>query len=471
MTAPTAPRHLGWLGIMRLGLVQTSIGAIVVMTTSTLNRVMVVELALPAMIPGALVALHYALQALRPRMGHGSDLGGRRTPWIIGGMITLALGGVLAATGTAVMTYNYYAGLALAIVGFSAIGVGVSAAGTTLLVLLTKRTIEQRRPAAATIVWLMMIAGFALTASTAGRMLDPFTPLRLVAVTALVCAIAVVVTILAVWGLEDSTDAVAETTADAPRIAFATALAETWADPKARLFTIFVFVSMIAFSAQDLILEPFAAILFNLTVGQTTVLSGLQNQGVFVGMIIVAVAGTAIGGPQLGSLRMWTIVGCLASGLALGGLVAAAFIGSSWPINTNVFLLGLANGMYASAAIASMMSLAGQGQQSREGVRMGLWGAAQGIAFGIGGFAGTAASDLVRYVIGTPTLAYACVFAVEVAMFVYAAYLAARVGDVRSEAAKAGNHVQLGDVIKRALARLTPHIPAKVSATAKGARP
>jgi len=57
---------LGWLGIFRLGLVQTALGAIVVLTTSTINRVMVVELAMPAMLPGALVGLHYAVQLLRP---------------------------------------------------------------------------------------------------------------------------------------------------------------------------------------------------------------------------------------------------------------------------------------------------------------------------------------------------------------------------------------------------------------------
>ena len=79
-------RPLGWLGIIRLGLVQTALGSVVVLTTSTLNRIMVVELALPAMLPGALVGLHYVLQVLRPRLGHGSDVGGRRTPWIVGGM-------------------------------------------------------------------------------------------------------------------------------------------------------------------------------------------------------------------------------------------------------------------------------------------------------------------------------------------------------------------------------------------------
>ena len=71
---------LGWFGIVRLGLVQAALGAIVVLTTSTINRVMIVELALPAMVPGLLVTWHYALQVLRPSWGHGSDRGGRRTP-------------------------------------------------------------------------------------------------------------------------------------------------------------------------------------------------------------------------------------------------------------------------------------------------------------------------------------------------------------------------------------------------------
>src|SRR5262249_43095626 len=87
---------LSWFGIVRLGLVQTALGAVVVLTTSTLNRVMVVELALPAMLPGLLVGIHYALQVLRPRLGYGSDLGGRRVPWIVGGMAVLSGGGVLA---------------------------------------------------------------------------------------------------------------------------------------------------------------------------------------------------------------------------------------------------------------------------------------------------------------------------------------------------------------------------------------
>src|SRR3712207_6268472 len=132
----TGDPGLGWPGILRLGLVQTAIGAVVVLTTSAINRVMVVELALPAALPGLLVGLHYAVQMMRPRLGHGSDLGRRRTRWIIAGMALLAAGGVLAAVATALADLlGIAAGLALAVPAFLLIGVGVGASGTSVLAL------------------------------------------------------------------------------------------------------------------------------------------------------------------------------------------------------------------------------------------------------------------------------------------------------------------------------------------------
>ena len=133
-----ADGSLGWFGIIRLGLVQTCIGAIVVMTTSTLNRIIVVELSLPALIPGILVALHYFVQVIRPKMGFISDQGKRKTPWIIGGMGVLALGGGAASIGTALLGINLVIGLIVSFFAFVMIGVGVSISGTSLLALLAK---------------------------------------------------------------------------------------------------------------------------------------------------------------------------------------------------------------------------------------------------------------------------------------------------------------------------------------------
>jgi len=430
MTSVVNANSLSWLGIVRLGLVQAALGAIVVLTTSTINRVMVVELALPAIIPGALVALHHALQLLRPRMGYGSDVGGRGTPWIIGGMAVLALGGVLSAMATALMSTSFAGGLALAVLAFALIGAGVSASGTSLLVLVAKRVASNRKPAAAAIVWILMIAGIVLSAKLAGKFLDPFTPARLVMVAACVSAIAFVVALLAVWGVEGKI-ANGEVLPATAKPSFKSALKEVWAEPQARHFTIFVFVSMFAYNAQDLILEPFAGSVFKFTVGQSTDLSGVQHGGVLLGMILVGAIATMAWGKVLGSLKFWMVTGCICSAIALAGLVVAGSVGSTWPFKANVFLLGLANGAFSIAAVASMMSMASNGRGSREGVRMGLWGAAQAIAFGTGSFFGAAMSDVARLLFGSPVAAYSTVFAFEAVLFLAAAALAYQISPAK----------------------------------------
>jgi len=414
-------RPIGWLGILRLGLVQAGLGSIVVLATSTLNRVMVVELALPALIPGTLVAFHYILQVLRPRLGYGSDLGGRRTPWIVGGMAALALGGVAAAGATALMATHLAWGVALAAVAFAAVGVGVGAAGTALLTLLAKRVDPRRRAAAATIVWLMMIAGIAVTATVAGKLLDPFSPERLVVVVAAAAASAFVVAALAVWGMEGEASAPGPATAHA---GFLATLVEIWAEPQARRFAIFVFVSMLAYSAQELILEPFAGAVFALTPGQSTGLTGLHHMGVLAGMALVAVGSALAGGFRARAMRISTIGGCVGSAVAILLLAASGLAGFPWPLREGVLLLGAANGAFAVSAIGSMMGLASDGRPAREGTRMGLWGAAQALAFGAGGLAGTAASDLARTIFGSPATAYAAVFGMEALLFLVAARLA-----------------------------------------------
>ena len=434
----------GWLQIFRVGVVQAALGAMVVLTTSTLNRVMVVELALPALLPGFLVALHYLVQVARPRMGFGSDKGGRRTPWIVGGMAVLAVGGVLASVATAWMASNRTAGMALAVFAFCLIGLGVSASGTSLLVMLAKRVPEGRRAAAATIVWMMMIFGFAVTSGLAGKMLDPYSPLRLVVVTACVCAVAFVTAMAAIYKLEGAVPGrAAGQTGEAPQPVFSQALAKVWAEPASRQFTICLFLSMLAYSAQDLILEPFAGTVFGFTPGASTSLSGVQHGGVLAGMILVALAGV-LGARwshkpvlrHVGSLRGWTVGGCIASAMALAGLSAAGFVGPGWPLKETVFALGVANGAFSIGAIGSMMRLASQGRHAREGVRMGLWGAAQAVAFGLGGLMGTAASDLARWLIASPGVAYASVFGLEAGLFVLSAVLAWGVGKPAMQVSK-----------------------------------
>ena len=412
---------LSWLSIFRLGLVQMCLGAIVVLTTSTLNRLMVVELALPAVLPGLLVALHYGIQLSRPQWGYRSDTGGHRTRWIVGGMAVLALGGMGATLGVLAFETSYWGGLALSILAYALIGVGVGASGTSMLALLATGTAPARRAAAASMTWLMMILGIAATAGTVGALLDPYSPALLVKIVACVTGGAVLLTAVAVAGVERGL--ARAPVAEGGATPFWPALVEVWGEPRARRFTIFVFLSMTAYFMQELILEPYAGLVFGFTPGQSTSLSGAQNGGVFLGMLTVGIAAT---GFKWGSLRSWVIAGCLGSAACLATISLMGQAGPGAPLLAAVVALGVCNGAFAVAAIGAMMALAGEGRGAREGMRMGLWGAAQAIAAGFGGLMGAAAVDLMRRLGNTDVTAFGSVFLAEALLFLFAAWIALR---------------------------------------------
>ncbi len=414
---------LSWFSIARLGLVQASLGAIVMLVTSLLNRVMVVEYALPAAIPAALVGFHYAIQLSRPRFGHGSDGGGRRTPWIIGGMGTLAIGGLMATNATLMAAGLPVAALLLAILAYAFIGAGVGACGTNLLALIATLTAERRRPAAAALTWILMIVGIVVTAGVAGSLLDPFSPERLAMVAGGVVSAAFLLTLVAAAGIEARATPV-DTGPALPEVPFRAAIAETLADPDARRFSVFVFTAMLAYSMQDMVLEPFAGLAFGYTPGESTSLSSLQHMGVLFGMLLVGIGGSAFSGGRASAMRVWVTLGCIGSALALGLLAAGAMIGPGFPLKPAVMLLGFCNGVFAVSAIGAMMSLAGATGRGREGVRMGLWGAAQAIAFGIGGFIGAVGVDIGRHLMGADGPAFFLVFSVEALLFLAAASIA-----------------------------------------------
>lgn len=411
---------LSWTQIMRMGLVQMALGSIVVLTTSTLNRLMVVEFALPALLPGILVGLHYGVQMSRPKWGFMSDSGGNRTRWIISGMGLLALGGLGAAFGVTLFAVNFWLALAVSVLAYALIGLGVGASGTSLLALLATATAPHRRAAAATITWLMMIFGIALTAGLAGSFLDPYSPARLMTVVAVVVTIAVALTALAMWRIEARVTVTAPSEAPVP---FRQGLQEVMAEPATRNFTLFVFLSMNAYFMQELILEPFAGLVFNMTPGQTTQLSGAQNGGVFMGMLTVGIVAT---GFKIGALRSWVMAGCLGSCVVLGLISLIGTGAIALPLTAIVVALGFFNGMFAVAAIGAMMALAARGRTGRTGTRMGIWGAAQAIAAGFGGLVGALAADIMRTFM-TDGPAFGAVFAFEASLFLAATIMAAKV--------------------------------------------
>jgi BCD family chlorophyll transporter-like MFS transporter len=415
---------LGWRDVGRLGLAQMGIGAVAALMMSTLNRVMIVELDLPASVPSALVALHFAMQMGRARLGFASDRSGRRAPWVMGGGAVLGVGAGLAALGTALVPTQRWAGLALCVVAYAMIGIGLSASGTALLALAAERAAPRRLGAVAAALWILMIFGIAVSAIITGKLLDPFSLERLVAVSAGVGAVSFVLHVLAVSGgvaRRADADPRARREAEALGERFADAARAALAEPATRRFVGYVFCAMLAFSAQELILEPFAGRVFGMTPGQTTQLGGMQNGGVLLGML-----GAALLSTRVGTLRAWAAGGCLASALAFVALSQVAATGSVPALKGCVLALGVANGVFTVGGVGSMMALTGAADRRETGLRLGIFGAAQGIAYGLGSLSGGVVSDVARFVLGSPARGYAAVFVVEAVLFAAAAWLALR---------------------------------------------
>ena len=420
---------MSWWQLTRLGCVQAAIGAVVVLLTTTINRVIVVELSLPATVPGILVALHFGVQlVLRPRLGHASDRSGRRTPWIIGGLAVCALGGVGVAASIPIMAQRPILGILLASIASIVLGVGVSASGTPLLALMSERARPDQRAGAAAITWILMIVGIIITAAVSGSLLDPFSFTRLIAIAGGIGGVGLLIGIVATLGMERTPmTAIAnigprtgETTAPNAG-SFRTSLSTVWQEPAARMFAGFIFLAMLAYSAQDLILEPFAGLAFGMTPGESTKLSGVHHGGVLIGMVIAALVAT-----RSGQLRHWAAAGCLASACTYVALTLAPAVGDPQYFRVIVGLLGLSNGVFAIGAIGSMMSLTGDRSDGRAGLRLGVFGAAQAIAYATGTMAGAAGVDIARSVMSTPIRGYLVVFSVQAVLFAASALLALR---------------------------------------------
>lgn len=399
---------LGWGGIIRLCLVNAAIGGLSALPVNLFNRLMTVELALPALLPGLLVALHYAVQITRPMWGHRSDTRGGRTPFILGGTACVGLG--LVATAWAIAYASGPVALITWTLAYMAIGFGIGAAGTSFLALLATAAPDERKGAAATIAWLMLIAGAIIASIGAGIALKPYSPDRLMLVVPAVAAIAFVVALLGTLGVERKLGAVPEP----EEHALAPALRATLRDPAARAFTGFVFLSIFAFYLSELVLEPFAGHIHGLTPDASTRLSGGKDGASLMGMIAAGLLSTL----GFGSLRGWAVLGCVISAVGLVGLGAGA------PLVTFTVILGLGNGLFVVGAIGSMMRLAAE-RRGATGTRMGVFGAAQAIAAGLAGLVATGTLDLARLTF-SDAAAYGFVFGLEAVLFLAAALVALR---------------------------------------------
>ena len=429
---------MNWFSILRLGLIQLCIGSSVVIPLSTLNRLMKVELALPATIAGFLIALHYAVQLTRVNWGYLSDKTQNRSQWIIFGMLILGIGGVLASASIPLIESNFAYGIMLALFSYTLIGFGVGAAGTPLLALLASYSSKSQKGFAASITFLMMILGLAITGITAGIILDPYSHQKLIKITTSLAIITNILSYLSLKNLEKSLLNNAD--ARIPNsirydVPFLTGIKKIWMEREARLFTIFIFISMGAFSMQDPILEPFAGEVFGFAVGESTKLDGFHKIGTLIGIILIILClskfriGFAslsiVKNERLGSEKFWLITGCLFSAFSL---FIISLLGLTYRdpgiLNSVVFLFGISNGVFTAGILGTMLHLASRGSgDNNTGTRMGIWGAAQAYATMIAVFFSTVLVDILGLMMNSLPSVYGIVFLTAASFFIAAAFL------------------------------------------------
>ena len=429
---------MNWFSILRLGLVQLCIGSSVVIPLSTLNRLMKVELALPATIAGFLIALHYAVQLTRVNWGYLSDKTQNRSQWIIFGMLILGIGGVLASVSIPLIESNFAYGIMLALFSYTLIGFGVGAAGTPLLALLASYSSKSQKGFAASITFLMMILGLAITGITAGIILDPYSHQKLMKITASLAIITNILSYLSLKNLEKSLRNNSDArlpNAISYDVPFLTGIKKIWMEREARLFTIFIFISMGAFSMQDPILEPFAGEVFGFAVGESTKLDGFHKIGTLIGIILIILClskfriGFAslsiVKNERLGSEKFWLITGCIFSAFSL---FMISLLGLTYRdpgiLNSVVFLFGVSNGVFTAGILGTMLHLASRGSDGNNtGTRMGIWGAAQAYATMIAVFFSTVLVDILGLMMNSLPSVYGIVFLTAASFFIAAAFL------------------------------------------------
>ncbi|MEO0621187.1 MAG: PucC family protein [Pseudomonadota bacterium] len=394
--ADVASDDLPLARLLRLSLFQVSVGMAMVLLTGTLNRVMIVELGVSAWLVALMAALPMLVAPFRALLGfrsdtHRSAIGWKRTPYIWFGSLT-QFGGlaimpfaliVLSGDQTAGPAWAGPAGAALA---FLLVGAGVHMTQTAGLALATDLAPEDKRPRVVALLYVMLLLGMGVSAALFGWLLTDFSQLRLIQVIQASALITLALNLIALWR-QEHVKPMSRAERAAPRPPFHEAWADLMAGGRAGRLLAAVVLGTLAFSMQDILLEPYGGQILLLSVGDTTALTALWAFGSLVGF---AGAARALG-------RGWDPCGLAALGCVVGvgafsAVIFADPLGSPALFRTGAALIGLGGGLFAVGTLTAAMKL---GEGGRSGLALGAWGAAQATAAGLGLFAGGAIRDAV----------------------------------------------------------------------------
>jgi BCD family chlorophyll transporter-like MFS transporter len=380
--------------ILRLSLFQVSVGMALVLITGTLNRVMIVELGVPAWFVALMVALPVVFAPLRALIGFRSDIhisafGWRRVPFIWTGTMLQYAGLailpfsllILSGTGEGPIIFGQLgAGLA-----FLLIGAGLHTTQTAGLALASDLARPEVRPRVVALLFVMLLVGMFVSALLFGWLLTDFGPLTLIRVIQSAAVITLCLNVVALWKQEPRGQP--RRREASPHTNFRDALAELRAEPQSRRLLVAVGLGTAGFTMQDILLEPFGGQILGLSVSATTMLTAMLAGGMLLAFAMSAK-----------QLARGLNPNRLAAYGALLGVVAFALIGFVSAVKLTslftfgVILIGVGGGLFAMGTLTAAMAMA---SEHNRGLALGAWGAVQATATGIAIAVGGALRDFV----------------------------------------------------------------------------
>ena len=409
--------------ILRLSLFQISVGMATVMLLGTLNRVMIVELYVPAMVVAAMIALPVLVAPFRALLGfrsdtHRSAIGWRRVPfiwfgslWQFGGLAVMPFALlVLGGDTTHAIPYD---GEILAALAFLMTGLGISMTQTAGLALASDRASDETRPRVVALLYVMFLVGMGVSALVIGWFLRDFTPLKLIQVVQGAAVVTVLLNVVALWKQERTRPMSREERA-APRPLFRDAWADFMAGGQAGRLIAVVALGTLAFNMQDVLLEPYGGEILGLSVSATTLLTAAWAAGALVAFALSA-RWLARGRDPF---RI-AAIGILGGIVAFSAVIFAAPMGSTALFFAGAAGIGFGGGLFAVATLTAAMTMPATGTAGR-GLALGAWGAAQATAAGLAIFAGGTIRDAVAATALPETLGpatgYSMVYHLEIAL-------------------------------------------------------
>ncbi|SHH79369.1 PucC family protein [Marivita hallyeonensis] len=386
--ADVASKNVPLSRLLRLALFQVTVGMALVLLVGTLNRVMIVELAVPAGLVGSMLALPIVFAPFRALIGFKSDtyksaLGLRRLPYIWKG--TLYQFGGFAIMPFALLVLSGYGesydaprwvGYSSAALAFLLVGAGVHIVQTVGLALATDLVKEADQPKVVGLMYVMLLFGMVVSAIVFGMLLENYSPGRLIQVIQGAAVVTVALNFIAMWKQEARDRVRARAMEAAPDIAFGDAWAKLMEHRGMLRLLLVIGLGTFGFGMADVLLEPYGGEALGLSVASTTKLTALLAGGTLLGF---GVASRVLGrGTPPSAL---SLSGALIGIPGFVSIIFSAYGGGTTAFLAGTLMIGIGAGLFGHSTLTATMRAA---PKDNVGLALGAWGSVQATAAGVG---------------------------------------------------------------------------------------